>query len=188
MRVYGIGLSKTGTTSLSAALEILGIESVHNPEDLLSVDSNGKLVIDLEQAEAYPSLTDVPAARFFRELDNCFPGSKFILTTRDQEAWLRSCADHFHRVFGGIVAQRLTEEIYGTTVFDSGLFAKAYEDHFSSVIDYFAGREQDLLILDTAEPDKWRLICDFLNLPVPEEDFPASQCIGKTPPFPEAPA
>ena len=38
----------------------------------------------------YQALTDIPVAPYYPQLDEIFPGSKFILTTRPTEAWLLS--------------------------------------------------------------------------------------------------
>ena len=57
MKVFGIGLSKTGTTSLNEALGILGLKSKH-------------YFFNLDQIEELDAATDLPIARAFRELDS----------------------------------------------------------------------------------------------------------------------
>ena len=78
-----LGISKTGTSSLAVALTQLGFRCVH-----------GWPPWQLEQARA---LVDVNAACRYRELDVMYPGSKFILTTREREPWLESCRRHWQR-------------------------------------------------------------------------------------------
>ena len=75
-KVFGIGLSKTGTTSLSAALAILGYRSKHFPKD--------------EDFARYDAFSDITVAMKFKTLDRFFPGSQFIYTVRDEPAWLAS--------------------------------------------------------------------------------------------------
>ena len=77
-KVLGVGLSKTGTSSLSAALTILGYRTVHYPP----LDRLRELLDDSDAA------TDTPVACSFRELDRQYPGSRFILTVRDPDSWL----------------------------------------------------------------------------------------------------
>ena len=84
MKILGLGLSKTGTSSLAAALNVLGFSCVHSAYPHL-----------LEQADA---MLDTGAAVRFRELDVMYPGSKFILTIRDRDSWLDSCRRHWARV------------------------------------------------------------------------------------------
>src|SRR4029079_3714264 len=83
MKIIGVGISKTGTSSLAAALTELGYRCVH-----------GWPPWKLEHAKA---LVDVNAACRFRELDVMYPGSKFILTVRQREPWLESCRKHWER-------------------------------------------------------------------------------------------
>jgi hypothetical protein len=93
-KVFGIGLSRTGTKSLHQALRILGYRSDHFSTHLLTL-AQGELGLDWSSVRDYDALTDVTAARFYRELDARFPGARFILTVREPQAWLRSCARHF---------------------------------------------------------------------------------------------
>lgn len=80
-KIFGIGLSKTGTTSLAHALEILGYRTKDYPG--LSRYRAGDLSsVDLAVVDAYDALTDTPIPSFYRELDQRYPGAKFILTVR----------------------------------------------------------------------------------------------------------
>jgi hypothetical protein len=79
-KIFGIGLSRTGTTSLHAALGILGYRSIHYPQ----LDRLYELVDDHDAA------SDTPVACSYRQLDARYPGSRFILTVRDFRAWLES--------------------------------------------------------------------------------------------------
>ena len=84
-KIFGIGLSKTGTTSLARALEILGYKT----RDYLGVTrySSGDLSsIDLDEIETNDAFTDTPVPSFYRELDSRYPGSKFILTSEPDGA------------------------------------------------------------------------------------------------------
>ena len=76
-RCWGIGLSRTGTTSFCEALRLLGYKNVvHNPEYAELKDLNGG--------------SDLGVIVFYKYLDYKFPGSKFVLTLRDDlESWLR---------------------------------------------------------------------------------------------------
>ena len=67
-KIFGIGLSKTGTTSLARALEILGYKT----RDYIGVSSytRGELSsIDLAEIEANDAFTDTPIPSFYKELD-----------------------------------------------------------------------------------------------------------------------
>ena len=72
-KILGIGLSRTGTTSLHLAMGMLGYRSIHCPR----LDRLGEIL------EHYQAAVDTPIACSFRELDLCYPDSLFILTIRD---------------------------------------------------------------------------------------------------------
>lgn len=179
-KVFGVGLSKTGTTSLNAALRTLGYNAVHNPECILHA-TGGNLSLDLAEAAKFDAITDLPAAFFFKLLDQNFPGSKFILTRRDEDAWLSSCEDHFYKAHGNEISQRLQREVYGTVVFDRERFRQAMQRHDQNVVEYFSRRADQLMILDISEPDKMTRLCGFLGLPAPTNEFPHVNASIKAP-------
>ncbi len=90
----GIGLSRTGTTSLAMALEILGIRTKHYPHDkeiqTELFGGDGHLTV----LRRYQAITDISVVPFFRQLDAAYPDSRFILTTRDEDAWVGSLRRH----------------------------------------------------------------------------------------------
>lgn len=174
MKIFGIGLSKTGTTSLASALDILGYRtkdypglSRYVPGDLTCFDAGV-----LEQNEA---LTDTPIPSFYRELDRQYPGAKFILTVRAMDGWLQSCRKQFtarHAEKQNEANNRLFEDLYGTAVFEEESFRRGYRRFVEGVMEHFAGRPQDLLVLDVAAGQGWPELCAFLGKPVPEIPFP----------------
>lgn len=90
-KVFGIGLSRTGTQSLSAALNELGVTSVHFPKDDTTFRQLRSGDFDLDVLERATALCDTPVVPYYPQFDDAFPGSKFILTLRDdREAWLAS--------------------------------------------------------------------------------------------------
>src|SRR6185503_19618665 len=96
--IFGIGLSKTGTTSLYAALHELGYRSAtygHMAELGLSDWFRGDFTTDY--LAGYDAVTDLPIGVFYAQLDMRYPGSKFILTVRDVESWLVSAKTQFSR-------------------------------------------------------------------------------------------
>ena len=174
MKIFGIGLSKTGTTSLASALGILG----YKVKDCLGVSyyAKGDLSsIDMQILLSNDAFTDTPIPSFFRELDIAFPNSKFILTVRDMEGWLASCKKQFNQKHADmqLIAQKqLFIDLYGTPVFDAEKFRDGYDHFTSDVINYFKDRPNDLLIMNVANGDGWDKLCPFLDKPEPEAPFP----------------
>jgi len=174
MKVFGIGLSKTGTTSLAAALEVLGYRTKDYP-GLQAYRSGDLSCIDAHWLEHYEALTDTPIPSFYRELDRRYPGSKFILTVRAMEPWLLSCRKQFterHAARQSAGHRQLFTELYGTAVFDEALFRQGHERFVAGVREHFRGRPQDLLELDVAAGQGWPELCAFLGRPLPELPFP----------------
>ena len=66
----------------------------------------------------------------------------------------------------------LCRQLYGTHVFDEDTFRRAYARHDSRVRDYFAGREQDLLVIDICAGEGWERLCPFVEQPVLKREFP----------------
>jgi hypothetical protein len=61
-KVFGLGLSKTGTSSLAEALNILGIRTIHYLYDRKSFDDlrNGNYRLSI--LEEYQGIVDIPVA------------------------------------------------------------------------------------------------------------------------------
>jgi hypothetical protein len=170
-KIFGIGLSKTGTTSLHKALLQLNYKSIHFPV------SNH----DIDKCDAAVNLT---IASQYKELDSQYPGSKFILTERNVNSWLASCGPQYRHDpdFDLDVSScnldkvkkfylDLRVKVFGTLYFDEAKFRKAYEDHIRDVKAYFSDREEDLLIINITEGDGWEKLCDFLGKESPDEPF-----------------
>ena len=159
-KIFGVGLSRTGTLTLTNALSILGFKSCHFPDTLKKVDD-------------FQGLTDSPIAAYFRKLDRDYPNSKFILTVRNVPDWLDSCAalwESHSKDFTGFVDE-IHLRLYGRLDFDRDSFTRAYYHHVLDVISYFEGRD-DLLIIDICDGEGWKLLCPFLDKPIPSMDFP----------------
>ena len=173
-KIFGIGLSKTGTTSLARALEILG----YRTRDYLGVTryTAGDLgSIDLEAIDNNDALTDTPIPSFYRELDDRYPGSRFILTVREETGWLKSCQKQFTQKLADKQNQASNQvfmDLYGCTVFDEEKFKAGYQRFVDGVKTYFKDRPQDLLILDVTGGDGWEQLCPFLGKEIPEVPFP----------------
>jgi len=150
MKVFGIGLSRTGTTSLAGALGILGYNAKHYP-------------LSKGDFDTFEALTDTPIAWRYKLLDGRYPGSKFILTVRDLPQWLKSCERFFLNKEPNMWDQLNRMMCYGTVTFDKDRFAAAYQSHLTGVQAYFVNRPNDLLILKITCGDGWEKLCPFLD-------------------------
>ena len=150
-KIFGVGLSRTGTTSLHRALEILGYRSVH-------------WIGDYRRLYRFEAATDTNITFAYHALDLMHPGSKFILTLRrDLSAWIESMFFMHHHLVemrtsfdGPMALRKIFKALYfrvdGWTV---AQLTGAYNRHTDRVRHYFEERPGDLLELDITEGDGW---------------------------------
>ena len=115
-------------------------------------------------------------------LDKEFPQSKFILTIRDKESWLRSVyfllKDNWQISYtddgriDGLLSLIRKMHIFHTVDYDDAYFSILYDNHLRNVEHYFKGREQDLLTIDICGGEGWERLCQFLGKEVPDVSFP----------------
>jgi len=160
---WGIGLARTGTTSLCEAFTILGYRRVvHNPrfEELRFADAGA----------------DNGVTIYYKYLDYKYPDSKFVFLERDVSQWLDSMK---YIIDKHPVLSRTDEEpikrrmiLYESVTFDKEKFRQAYHRHHDDVMRYFRDRPNDLLVMNITAGEGWEKLCPFLQLPVPDVPFP----------------
>jgi hypothetical protein len=175
-KVFGIGLSRTGTTSLTEALRVLGYRAVHCPLSIVAFDG-ARLKLSTDIVEQFDAFTDSPVARVYRELDQAYPGSKFVLTIRPLDKWMgsmRRMRPSFTLLTLLPKVRQLARDLGGTASFgDEGALANGFLNHNRSVREYFGPRiGKDLLVLDVSATNAWERLCNFLGHEAAQRDFP----------------
>lgn len=176
-KIFGIGFHKTGTASLAQALRLLGYRVVHGivingPKGVTiapPVTTEKILPFALARMNEVDAACDNPWPLLFREMDTAFPGSKFILTTRETHDWIKSIQRHF--------ADRESEAlrwIYGVPRLKGheAHCVRVYDSHNKAVRAHFAHRPNDLLQMDFGTGEGWKRLAPFLGRPIPEVPFP----------------
>ena len=170
-KVFCIGFHKTGTTSLEVALKKLGYRvtgsfGTKDPDIAQKVHAMAR-----EIAGQYDAFEDNPWPVLYRELDEWFPGSKFILTRRPAANWIRSQVRDF-----ATTETPMRRWIYGENAGcpegNEDTYVARYERHNREVLDYFRERPDDLLVMDIPADAQWDRLCAFLGHDVPNEPFP----------------
>lgn len=197
-KVFGIGNNKTGTTSLKVAMEELGYIIGHQrTAELLSEDwgkRDFKRIIKYCRTAQF--FQDVPFSKpyTFVVLDHEFPGSKFILTVRDNpEQWYHSLTDFHAKLWGRDGRVPTKEDLQNATYLYKGspwdgnrrtyntpeddpynkeILLQHYKDYNNSVMEYFRHRPDDLLVLNVSNEGAYRQLCDFLEVKPIREAFP----------------
>ncbi|KAL7894366.1 P-loop containing nucleoside triphosphate hydrolase protein [Trichoderma sp. SZMC 28014] len=104
MSVLVLGMSRTGTSSIKAALDQVGYRTYHMHETGTSlpdwnealeakygVNGHRRQQPDFDKLlSGYSALSDIPAIMFSEELVAAYPDAKVILTLRDPVKWFHS--------------------------------------------------------------------------------------------------
>jgi len=181
-KVFCLGLSRTSTKSLTKALNILGINVIHYPVDKVThyelIHGNYNFTI----LQDYDGISDITIALYYRELDELFPNSKFILTIREKEKWLESLKRHWedrppyddpNQTETHLKIRRfLRASVYGVLTFNKQRLSNVYDLHHKNVMDYFKDRSEDLLIIDITKGEGWEKLCPFFKKPKLASAFP----------------
>ncbi|MFN2529735.1 MAG: sulfotransferase [Pyrinomonadaceae bacterium] len=178
-KVVGVGLPKTGTTTLGCCLQTFGYKHRTFDMELALQVKRSNLRSALLEATKFESFADWPWFLIFRELDHSFPKSKFILTVRkDTETYVKSLRGHHERE--GIRRSNFVKPYWWDDVFevdpanwDYEKSAARYERHNQSVLEYFGDRNgRDLLVVCWENGDGWSKLAQFLNYRCPNKPFP----------------
>lgn len=170
IKVFGIGLPKTGHTSLTEALRILGYKSAKATIGCLNTD----LSLKYDILDKFEALTDTPLTKRYVDLDNKYD-AKFILLTRNINTWLKSCENwfSFENMSKAPDYFLLHKSIFGDGFYNKELFIKVFIDYYNTLYDYFTeGYSTKYIILDICSGDGWKEICEFLKKDIPNIKFP----------------
>lgn len=175
-KVFCIGLSKTATTSFTAATELLGLFSAHyqNPVSFEMLDE--------EQALYFDACSDTPVSGVFERLYHQFPNARFVYTHRPMTSWLASLRRHHELQFGtadwdelrALTAQALPQPalIEWSLYFRHASAEAAWNAFDQRVRGFFADKPGKLLPFDVFAGHGWAQLCTFLDKPVPAARFP----------------
>ena len=204
IKVIGAGHGRTGTHSLKLALEELGFgrcyhmsELLEHPEHIHHWEAiyNGSSVDWDALFDGYQATVDFPGNLCHQKILNHYSDAKVILTVREPESWYNSVRTTTNRVNFNKPWQMLSLGLqlpfssylqqlmrvfklsfrYWQLAFDGKFKNKAYAiqkylDYNQTVIDNIPA---DRLLLYNIR-DGWEPLCSFLNVPIPNTEFPHS--------------
>lgn len=190
-KVFGIGLSKTGSHSLTKALNLLGYKAMTWARD-------GK-ILDWPEFYLADAVTGTTCCDRFESLYYTCEDSKFIYLTRDLSSWTRSMRAHFghespdqlreywrrddfwdggkeewrwnphwkwHNAFQWM---RIHKNLYAR--FDT--WEEAYRSYDERVRTFFQDKPSNrFLVMNITEGGGWETLCSFLGEDVPARPFP----------------
>ena len=177
MKIFDISASKTGTTSLAQAMQILGYRSSHGCPPAYANDYVDKVThgrFDFKVVADHDFIGNL-LNYFYFDLERLYPGSKYIFLWRDEQEWLCSTLNQLKKnplentkTLTPAVINRLLN-INCLTTADQDFLLKKYRLHREGVLEHFKD-SKNLLIMDIHEG--WTPLCQFFGKPLPTESFP----------------
>lgn len=170
-KIFCIGMTKTGTSSLDAALRRMGYASNHSAtgihQAIMQALEEGKE--PLAYLMEYDGITSSNWVwQNYKTLDALYPGSKFVLTTRKEPGWIASLERH-------AVLNRYKPTYKGKfTKINPAQQLARWREHHADVADYFRDRPDDMLSLAVVEGEGYEKLCPFLGHEVIDEPFPSA--------------
>lgn len=190
VKIIGAGFGRTGTASMKAALEHLGFAPCYHMFEVIAQPERAKdwdRALDGEVDDwetvlgGFESTVDWPGCTFWRELMDFYPDAKVLLTVRDPERWYDSVFNTIYQFvqeppsdddFSTRMRPTIERMIWNGTFdgrFDDREHAiKVFEAHNAAVQE--AVPADRLLVYKVGEG--WERLCEFLDVPVPEQAFP----------------
>lgn len=191
LSLIGAGFGRTGTKSTKLALETLGYGPCHHMEEVFTNQDQlphwraavDEQAVDWERAFAgYRSAIDWPSTHYWRELADYYPQAKVLLSVRPAEVWWNSFSgtiaklleiresvpDDYVRSILDMANKMIAEQTFGNEMRDKKSALIAFQKRIDDVSQAIPAER--LLVFDVAQG--WEPLCEFLDLPVPREDFP----------------
>ena len=202
MKLIGAGQPRTATTTQMIALEMLGLPCYHMRDMMMDTETSvpqwrKAFEGDGDWDEIFAgkeSTVDWPAAWHYRELIEVYPDAKVLLSVRSADSWVQSMENTITQIFFRDTLMHhlsraqynidpnyaawidlLTEMNFGEergawrgTNGEPEAMVEAYNRWNQEVKDTVPSER--LLVWDPKEG--WEPLCEFLELPVPNDPFP----------------
>jgi hypothetical protein len=201
LTVIGAGFGRTGTLSLKAALEELGLGPCYHMQEAIQHPDHAPIWTSAARGErvdwdrifgGYHSTVDWPGAAFYEQLMQAYPDARVILTVRDPDRWYdsarstiygigRAAASPFFRLvaiaFPPLRRFLGLRSMIGAVVWQ-GTFDGRFEDRQYAIRTFheWNGRVRERVPADRLlvyeVTQGWGPLCRFLGTPIPDTPFP----------------
>lgn len=201
-RVFCISMQRNGTTSVGNFFAHFGYPvakwntSKKNQWSRCWYDGNFEAIFKSGDFLSYQVFEDDPwwLLEFYKVLYHRFPNAKFIMLTRDSDAWFRSMLSHsggktIGNTQGHCKAYRREKEFYDQLDSNQSFSPIAYENdnllplagfeqHYKDIyevrnreiISFFTEKGSDCLFTGSLDDDdKWKKLGAFMGIAVPED-------------------
>jgi len=188
LQLIGAGFGRTGTLSLKQAIDRVGAGPCYHMQEVARnqhaprwhAAARGEAQPWDEVFAGYHATVDWPACSFWRELADYYPNARVLLSLRDPDRWYDSVANTIYKA----MTQAPTEGAMGTQLAMArrlvleNTFDGRFEDRAHAIDVFHRHNEaveasippERLLVYEVGSG--WKALCDFLELPIPDEEFP----------------
>ena len=171
VKVFGLGYPRTGTTSLCQVLSRMYYRTLHDAYDEFP---KAYICGDLSTSKEFDASVNCYQT-MYKEFDRQYPDSKFILTCRDEEDWIKSIKGHRKQEDIEYVMSQdsfltfkdfshlstaIYMELFGCIGFNKDLFLDKYRCHNEDVVEYFGER---VLVLNLGNENHTERLFEFLE-------------------------
>ena len=192
MKVIGAGFGRTGTLSLKAALERLGVGRCHHMSELFANPEQPEMwrqVVEGERSDwdtifaGYGATVDWPGCAFWRELMDHFPEATVLLSVRDPGRWHESVMSTIYNSLTRDVPADVPAFVHAhvalarTLVLERTFDGRLHDrDHAIAVFERHNEEvkrsvpAERLLVYEASEG--WGPLARLLDVPAPDEPFP----------------
>lgn len=190
LKIIGAGFGRTGTYSLKAALERLGLGPCHHMSEVIGDPVQVRLWTDAANGrpdfvrifDGFQSAVDFPVAAYWQDVLAANPGAKVILSDRDPEDWYGSFSQTIlplildkaswpeeRRAWFEMIEKVIVGKALGGRTDRDGIL-EAYRANTAAVREL----EAEGRALVFRAQDGWPPLCRFLGVGMPDETYPKS--------------
>lgn len=186
VRLIGAGMWRTGTVSLKAAIEQLTGQPCHHMTEVIQHPATAARWLQAVHTgrgdwtsllEGYSATLDWPSMAFWKQLSEFYPDAKILLSTREPEDWWQSIKQTVllsaptkqtaHTPWEMLIVELFEKKFVGHNPTKQQAI-DAYNQHNDEVRKSIASDR----LVEWSLGDGWEPLCDALNLPVPQTEFP----------------
>lgn len=192
LKIIGAGFGRTGTSSLKEALERLGFLPCYHMDMVMEKPHQSQTWCEAfdqpsfdwtQLFQDYQATVDWPSTACYQALMQFYPEAKVILTVRDPEAWYTSAYNTIYQ--DQLHPEMWVENNWPLEVDEmvkklvwQGTFDGQFEDKAEAMTVFQRHNEEvqrivpaeRLLVYEVTQG--WDPLCEFLNVPVPDQPFP----------------
>lgn len=201
IKVIGLGMGRTGTSSLKLALEQLGYGPCYHMEELIKNPADVRFWHELDKHgdtdwaslfSNYQSAVDFPAIGYYKDILRVYPDAKIILTMRDEQSWYNSAIKTILNAEPGFLdklkmsiklpfsphMRNLIQVFKLSKKFWLKNVGTQYKDEAVAIDFYRQWNEKIRQEFPAANllvynvKEGWPPLCQYLEVPVPDTPFP----------------